>query len=129
LAEAINSKGINLVWLGRSEEGLTFLKAALDIYTIMGDKNNSAIVQQDMGATYRAMGNFDQAQLCYQQALAYWVVRDSNRAAALHNNLGVLEHFWGDYPKAFGHFEEALRLSRQTQYKRLDNTFAKNILR
>ncbi len=120
-ADALSARGLNLLWLGKTDLAIEQLRLALAIYRQTGDEYNAANVLRDLGMAYRAYGSYAFARDAYQQSLAYGL-RAGNLAtvATLLNNLGVLYHYDGDYETAIRSFDEALEKARFSGYRRME---------
>lgn len=120
-AEACKVRGSALHRLGRPAAAIEWLTRALHCYEAVGDRENVAVVQMDIGIAERAAGRYAAARLAYDQALAYWRGVDNlTWQANLLNNLGVLHHLQGDYLRALALLEEALAAATRSGYVRME---------
>lgn len=128
-AEALQSRGLNLLWLGRSKEAIDELKKSLEIYKQLSasrsardtDCHNTANVFQDLGLAYRVTGAYQSARECYERSMAYWrETGNFHRVAQLLNNLGMLHYHSGDLLQASLAFNEGLTYARRSGYRRME---------
>jgi LuxR family transcriptional regulator, maltose regulon positive regulatory protein len=113
-AIAHRAKGLALKALGRLPEAINHLRQSQSLNRRLGNATAVAMLDDNLGIVYRAVGNYEQAQSAYERALAYWRANDdlTNQAQTL-NNLGVLYHLMGEYLPAGKMFEEAVIGARQ----------------
>jgi DNA-binding SARP family transcriptional activator len=110
---------LSLYHLGRLNEAIEWLEQSLAAYTALGEPQNEAMVNSELGLDYMSGGRFDQALAHYNCALDYWRKTDDLvRQANVLNNLGVLHYLRGDYGQAGPLLEEALDCARRSGYAR-----------
>ena len=120
-SEALRTKGITLYQQGRLRDGLTFLEKAIRICQANGKEEDRARILMESGAIYETLGEFDQAEAAYSDALAYWqAIGDSIWQPIILNNLGVLQHSKGDLLNSFYNLEKAMHYSQQTGNQRME---------
>ena len=120
-AEAIRLKGLGLRRLGRLPDAINCLKQSMAIYATLGNEENVALIQIDLGMVFRAIGECEQAESAYNDALGYWRrVDDIGHQASVLNNLGFLYYFRGNYEQAGSFLEESLALARQSGFARTE---------
>jgi ATP/maltotriose-dependent transcriptional regulator MalT/DNA-binding SARP family transcriptional activator len=120
-AEALKTKGLCLFRLGRHKEAILPLKQSLAIYRIRDQEEDAAMVNMDLGMTYRGVGEYSRAEVTYHTALKHWrKVQNLSLQANLLNNMGVLYHAKGVYPQAAKYLEEALVCARRSGYVRIE---------
>jgi LuxR family transcriptional regulator, maltose regulon positive regulatory protein len=113
-ADAQRFKGINLNLLGRITEAVEYEEDALRRYGQLGEKQSMVRVLLDLGASYRALGNYHAARKMYEQALAELHKENNIRLQSSgYNNLGVLYHYQGEYEQAVRAFEAGMECARQ----------------
>jgi LuxR family transcriptional regulator, maltose regulon positive regulatory protein len=120
-AEALRTLGINLYYMGHLPDAIDRYRQSLEIYELLNDQQNRAMLLMELGLAYMNTGRYTMALNYYQQSLEYW--RESGnmlRTATLYNNLGVLYYLMGDYSKAAGFYEEGLTRSRQAKHPRTE---------
>jgi len=116
---ALRAKGLSLKHLGRLHEAVTCLQEAQALNKRLGNALMVAVLHDDLGRVYRALGSYEQARQAYARALDHcqehgYVAHER----AVLNNLGVLHHFLGDYEEAASCLEGAVSASRKGGYRR-----------
>ncbi len=120
-ADALRASGISLYQIGQLNESINKYYQALNIYQALGELQNVATVQMELGLAFTGCGQYRQALQRYERALEYWRgVNNTVRQSNLLNNLGVLHHLIGNYEQAASTFEEALISARQNKYTRME---------
>ena len=120
-ALAYKSKGINLYMMGDIEQGIEWLRRALDVYQVMDDTQNKASVSMEIAMSYSDAGKYTQAMPLLQYALNAW--RESHNLmgqANVLNNLGVHYHQHGEYADALDTLQEALSCARRSGSARIE---------
>lgn len=113
-AEAYNSLGMTAYRQGELQEALRMLRRSRDLFIALQDGESAAKVGMHLGMVAKALGQYADAEMAYNQALAFY--RDSSNLlwqASLLNNLGVLQHQIGDYTHAAQSFERCIALSQE----------------
>ncbi|HTX93273.1 MAG TPA: tetratricopeptide repeat protein [Anaerolineales bacterium] len=114
LAEAQRFIGVNLGLQGRIPEAIPYQENALRLYDQLGEKQSLVRVRVELGASYRAVGDYEGALRMYKQALLEWRGEANYQLQASgYNNLGVLYHYRGEYEQAVRAFESGLESARQ----------------
>jgi LuxR family transcriptional regulator, maltose regulon positive regulatory protein len=114
-AEALKAIGANLYQMGKLEEAVNSLQAALEEYRWQKDQPNIANVLLDLGLTYVNSGKYELALTNYHQALAYWKeINNPYGLASVYNNIGSLNHLLGDYEQAVYSYEEGYSNAQRT---------------
>jgi tetratricopeptide (TPR) repeat protein len=91
----------------RLGHGTAIENAMMQAPSIIED-NNQATVLLIIGSFHRDLGNWDEAERCFQQALA--IARKENNQSDIANSLGML----GDIEQCRGNRGEAEKLKRQS---------------
>ena len=108
-AEALRVLGLSHWRLGENSSAVEYLEKSRMINVFLGDEIREAMILNELGILYRAMGKYNQAESTYRVALNYWrSYPDFSRAAFTANNLGVFYHFRGDYRQAAVYLEESV---------------------
>ncbi len=96
-----------LNYIVRLGQGTALENAMMQHPSIVED-NNQASVLLSMGGFHRDVGNWDEAERCFQQALA--IAQKENNQSDIATALGML----GDIERNRGNWDEAERLFRQS---------------
>jgi tetratricopeptide (TPR) repeat protein len=101
-------------WLGRDQEAITHLRAAMELLVELGDTTAQAHIHLDLGMTHDRGGRHQDALADAQKALELFRIGDhvSGQANAL-NAIGWEHSQLGDYPQALVACEQALTLQRE----------------
>jgi len=118
-AEAMRILGGTYYLQGDLKVALVTLKESLRIFETYNDQQNIPKLLFNIGFMNFTLGDYDRAELMYQDALEYWQSGGNLAwAAELLNNLGVLQQLRGDYEPAAKSFEKAIeyaKISNSTQ--------------
>jgi tetratricopeptide (TPR) repeat protein len=85
----------------------TAIENAMMQHPSIVEENNQASVLLSIGSFHRDLGNWDEAERCFQQALA--ITRKEDNKSDIANSLGML----GDIERNRGNWDEAEKLYRQ----------------
>ena len=120
-SEALRAKGIALYQMGKLQDGLTYLEKAISICEENDKAEDRARILMETGAIHETLGEFDQAEEAYSDALSYWqLIGDSIWQPIILNNLGVLQHAKGDMLNSFYNLEKSMHYSQQTGNQRME---------
>ncbi len=113
-AEALRFKAQPLRYQNRITDALKYLHDALEISLEINDLQNASILQLELGVDYEQIGEYQQAEKFYRQALDLLGKTGRPRAESiLLNNLGVLIHLQGDYVQAGKLLDKSLDLAKK----------------
>lgn len=116
-AEAYRARGLSLFQQGDLITALDSLSKARYLFSSFGKKEEIAGVLMEMGLAQRRLGNFENAEKAYQEALKQWQSSgNSIWQANVLNNLGFLQHLRGQYEQAALSLERALQHTRLAMY-------------
>jgi len=116
-AEAYRARGLSLFQQGDLISALDSLSKARYLFGSFGQKEEIAGVLMEMGLAQRRLGNFENAEKAYQEALKQWQSSgNSIWQANVLNNLGFLQHLRGQYEQAALSLERALQHTRLAMY-------------
>lgn len=121
IAEALRVKGFAQYQLGQVAEGLENLRRSRQMYELLENEYSMAMVDLELGITYRSMANHEEALSAYTRSLEFW--RKTGNIpwqANLLNNLGVLYHEMGNYEAAAATLDEALLCAKRSRYTRME---------
>lgn len=119
VAEAYHAGGMALYHLGNLEEALDQFRLYQLVSEKIGELQNIALAQMELGICYQGIGKFSLANQNFELALAYWrEAGDSARLSFLLNNLGWLNQMMGNPVLAAAHFNEALTHARRSSAPR-----------
>jgi len=117
--EALRSRGLSLYRLGRPREAIECLKEAAGVFDSLGNLENVALTQIDLGSIYQNIGEFNQSRFAFEGALVDLnKVGNITRQAIVLNNLGVLYQQLGDYEKSSQCLEQSLKFAEQSGFAR-----------
>jgi ATP/maltotriose-dependent transcriptional regulator MalT/DNA-binding SARP family transcriptional activator len=120
-AEAHRIIGMSFLHLGQLPSADERLSISLDLYNQLGDLENVALVEMELGLSSMNAGRYQRAMSYYKNTLDYWrSTHNTVGQANLLNNLGVLYYLMGDYEQAGLIFEEALTYAKQSDYSRME---------
>lgn len=127
-ADAVFSRGVLLLSRGESHAALDCFRQAFTVYQQHGDDQTAAKVRLEIARTYRAHGQYAEAEQEYLQAMIHYK-KTGNRLwqANLLNNLGVLQHARGDLPAAAASFEQGMQHARAVGTLRLEAYLAASL--
>ena len=118
-AEAFRARGLSLFQQGELLGALESLKGARYLFDSFGRKDDIAGVLMEMGLAQRRLGNFDSAEIAYQEALKQWQSSGNSMwQTTVLNNLGFLQNLRGQYEQAALSFERSLQHARLAMYPR-----------
>ena len=121
-AEAQRLKGQCLFGLGRLHEAITWMKSAQRSFQALGRLDSIPILETELGVAYRRLGKLDIAASYYASALNYWEKSgNSGWRAHVLNNLAILHQITGKLEEAFKCLDQALFISEQTGYSRIQS--------
>jgi len=112
-----------LLRLGKSEEELAALNEALSLRRASGDPMSEAFVLDGLGDVYTAMGEFQEALNCKEQALKIFQSTKSERIDSEYTALGDLGHIYeelGEPQKALDFYDQALALAQSHDNRGLE---------
>ena len=120
-AEAQRARGMALLSMGDAQPAFEQLSEAHAAFQSIGDTASAARLLMEIGMARRRMGQLDEAEYAYTEALALWE-KNSNLAwqANLLNNLGVLQDERGDYLAAAHSLERSVEMARLARYPRVE---------
>ncbi|MEZ4861528.1 MAG: tetratricopeptide repeat protein [Caldilineaceae bacterium] len=118
--QALRSKGLILYYIGKPQQGLDYLQAALTAYQTMNEPYRAASTLQDIALNYLRLGEYANALTLFQQVVDAWRAHNNiSGQARVLNNLGFLHHLLGDYEQALIDLEEALDCAQRSGYTRM----------
>jgi DNA-binding SARP family transcriptional activator/DNA polymerase III delta prime subunit len=110
----LNGLGIVEVRRGEPAAALAYYREALDLARRHGWTNLTAVVLNNMSASYARLEQLDRADAAVAEAAAIVGVEDHAIRATTVMNLAAIHCIRGDGPTAARYADEALRLSRET---------------
>ena len=115
-AEEYNALGDAFFDAGKetsSREALRIYSVALQMFRILEDEANEALVLLDIGRVYSSLGEQREALESYKQALPLWQKgNDASGEATTLNNIGLMYSGLGDRQNALVYYDRALPLYR-----------------
>ncbi|MGA3089686.1 MAG: tetratricopeptide repeat protein [Terriglobales bacterium] len=116
VARANGNKCVNLVAIGRINEGIAACQEAQRLYAAAGDRNGEGKALNDIGYAQVQQGNIAETEHLWQEAAQTFreVGNDENVAASLANFAAVV-YVQGNLAKAKELFREALSRYRQVE--------------
>ncbi|MHC1740485.1 MAG: tetratricopeptide repeat protein [Anaerolineaceae bacterium] len=119
LAEANRTRGLCLFHQGDLLSALDSFLKSRDLFVSFGNQEDVAEVLMEMGLAQRRLGNFENAEKAYEDALRQWQSSgNSLLQSQVLNNLGFLQNLRSQYEQAALSFEKALQYSRMAIYPR-----------
>lgn len=120
-AEALRSKALILFRLGQAKKSINLFEKSLQLYESLNEKRKVPVLLLEIGMTYRAIADFEQARKTYEKALQMWKKEgDLFQQATLLNNLGVFYQFLGQYEESVFAFEKGLLFARNSKNVHVD---------
>jgi len=120
-AEAMRARGMVLLSMGEIRPAFESLTQAYTAFQTLGDTTGAARLLIEIGMARRRLGQLDEAEIAYIQALELWeATRNLLWQANTLNNLGVLQHDRGDYLAAIHSLERAVECARLAGYPRME---------
>ncbi|MCL4562792.1 MAG: tetratricopeptide repeat protein [Chloroflexi bacterium] len=120
-ALALRAKGLSLFRLGHWSEAVDCLSEAAGIFDTLGNSENLALVQIDLGTIFQNSGLYKKSRFAYEHAIrSLEKIGDLARLATVMNNLGVLYQVQGEYELAGGLLERALTAAKQSGFIRME---------
>lgn len=116
---ALRGKGLSLHYLGQLSKAASCLQEARSLNERLGNTMMVALLDDDLGRLYHALGSHEEARQAFTRALD--ACRENGyvmQQRSILNNLGVLHHFLGNYEEAATCLEEAVSVSRKGGYRR-----------
>lgn len=108
-----NNLGLALMSLGQDEAGIVELEQALDLYRRLGQAQQAAKVQINLGQMYHRRGDIARALEIYQNALQpLRKLGDRPVEVEVLNSLGVLYRYQGRLDQAITYHTESLSLAQ-----------------
>lgn len=101
-------RGLNAYRDGQPVQALTHFLEALAAARAAGDEGARAISENDLGVTYRHLGNYEAALAAFEASLALRESNGETNLAALLANIGSLYLELGDLPRAEQYLQRAL---------------------
>jgi ATP/maltotriose-dependent transcriptional regulator MalT/DNA-binding SARP family transcriptional activator len=118
-ADAFRMRGLCQFQQGDLLGALDSLINSRNLFVSFGNKEDIAKVLMEMGLTQRRLGNFENAEKAYEDALDQWQSSGNSMwQANVLNNLGFLQNLRGQYEQAALSFERSLQYSRLAMYPR-----------
>ncbi|HYE16544.1 MAG TPA: CHAT domain-containing protein [Pyrinomonadaceae bacterium] len=116
--EALNGVANVLVYLGRGREAAAYCRRALDLSRAAGDTRGEARSLANTGAALYFEGDMRGAEESLTRALALWPKGDGRGKVQALLDLGYVRYDLRDVDGALGHYDQALQLSRASNYRR-----------
>lgn len=118
-ADAFRVRGICLFLQGDLLGSLDSLISSRNLFDVYGNKEDIAGVLMQMGLAQRRLGNFENAEQAYEDALKQWQSSGNSLwQSNVLNNLGFLQNLRGQYEQAVISFERGLQYARVASYPR-----------
>jgi ATP/maltotriose-dependent transcriptional regulator MalT/two-component SAPR family response regulator len=121
LAEALRAKGVLLVEQGKPQEALLPLSESITLFRETNHDMDVAKVLLEQGLAFRKIGQFEETEKAYKQALN--VLHANGNAilsANILNNLGVLQYLLGQYEQAVLTLDKAQQYAKIASYPRME---------
>lgn len=120
MADAHNQMGTAYLSKGEYKEAMSAYKAALNLYTILGDKRGIGSATMSVGTSYDNMGNSQKALERYMMALKIFEeFNDQRYISMLYNNIGVINYTQKNYDKAMEYLIKSLQISEEHGLRQL----------
>jgi ATP/maltotriose-dependent transcriptional regulator MalT/DNA-binding SARP family transcriptional activator len=121
LADAYRMRGLCLFQQGDLLGALDSLINSRNLFVSFGNKEDTASVLMEMGLAQRRLGNFENAEKEYEEALEQWQSSGNSMwQANVLNNLGFLQNLRGQYDQAAISFERSLQYAHLAMYPRIE---------
>jgi len=118
-AEGFRMRGLCLFHQGDLLGALDSLITSRNMFVAFGNKEDIAGVSMEMGVAQRRLGNFENAEKAYGDALKQWQTSGNSLwQCNVLNNLGYLQNLRSQYEQAATSFERALQYARLAIYPR-----------
>ena len=118
-AEGFRMRGLCLFQQGDLLGALDSLINSRNTFVAFGEKEDIAGVSMEMGLAQRRLGNFENAEKAYEDALSQWQSSGNSLwQCNVLNNLGYLQNLRSQYEQAATSFERALQYARLAIYPR-----------
>lgn len=113
IANCFNAMGITYRNKGEPRKSISFFKKAIEIEEEIGSNNLSASLL-NLGTSFEVLGDFDEAILYLNKALAIAKADENEQRIAYSlNNLGNVYESQGNYPLALEHYKESLYINEK----------------
>ncbi len=120
-AEGFRMRGLCLFQQGDLLGALDSLINSRNIFIACGNREDIGGVLMEMGLTQRRLGNFENAEQAYEEALHQWQSSGNSLwQANVLNNLGFLQNLRGQYEQAALSFERSLQYAKLAVYPRAE---------
>lgn len=118
-AESFRIRGMCLSNQGDLLSALDSFINSRNIFSSFGNREDIATVLMEMGLTQRRLGNFENAEKDYEEALRQWQSSGNSLwQSNVLNNLGFLQNLRGQYEQAALSFEKSLQYAKMAGYPR-----------
>jgi LuxR family transcriptional regulator, maltose regulon positive regulatory protein len=120
-AEGFRMRGLCLFQQGDLLGALDSLINSRNIFAECGSREDIGGVLMEMGLTQRRLGNFENAEKAYEEALNQWQTSGNSLwQSNVLNNLGFLQNLRGQYEQAAISFEKSLQYAKLAIYPRAE---------
>ncbi len=125
---ALQVRGRALPQVGRTDDGIADLRAALEAARSGGNRTAKGNILTDLGVLYQHARDMDRARDHYERALAvHRGLGDRRAIARLLGNLGALHHDLKDLDQAETYYVRALAMFREMGDRRIEGLLLKNL--
>lgn len=125
-SEVFTQIGQILAKQGDHERALGYLQRAIGGYRRGNDKTGLSKALRNLGVVYVELGDFDEAEICFTEAIAIATTLSEDLLYAdLINNLGAIMNMKGNWTRALELYKESLRIYQDKNEIRKE-AYAKN---
>ncbi len=113
-AEILHSKGVIYFLMGQTQDGVSYLESAVELYDALANIPRGAVAWMDLATANMNLGRYVQARSQFHKALTQ-ISAHSRQRPRIHilNNLSDLYRLSGNYVKAYSLLQQAIDLAKQ----------------
>lgn len=118
MATSINNKAYYLTVKGNIVEALELYKKSIKYMYMIGDKQNTAYLMNNIGAIYDSQGDLVKALVWFQKSLKELnALNDTNGIASTFCNIGNIHKKQNDHSTALNYYKKSLALFEKSKNK------------